>query len=99
MTVCWHDEAKVEFIEAAAYYEEQTENLGSRFGTALESAIARACSNPTTPRTFHTSFRKVGLNKFPYAAVYRLLDEDNLQIIAVMHLHRKPGYWKSRSFS
>ncbi len=30
-----------------------------------------------------------------YGIIYRFIDNQT-QIIAIMHLHRKPGYWKSR---
>lgn len=97
MTVHWHEDAETEFLEAAAYYEEQQENLGSRFEAALETALAKVSSYPQAAHKFDGPFQKARLRKFPYAAIYRMLDDENLQIIAVMHLHRKPGYWKSRS--
>jgi hypothetical protein len=33
------------------------------------------------------------LNRFPYAILYRIAS-DEVQIVAVMHLHRRPGYWR-----
>ncbi|NJL19041.1 MAG: hypothetical protein HC901_01670 [Bdellovibrionaceae bacterium] len=32
---------------------------------------------------------------FPYGLIY-LEESDRLWIVAVMHLQRRPGYWKSR---
>lgn len=39
--------------------------------------------------------RKASLKRFPYAVVY-WMDDDTLRIIAIMHLHREPGYWHGR---
>lgn len=36
------------------------------------------------------------VGKFTYAVVFRV-KEGEVQILAVMHLHRKPGYWKERA--
>jgi hypothetical protein len=33
--------------------------------------------------------------RFPYGVIYRL-SGDTVEIVAVMHLSRKPGYWKHR---
>lgn len=103
MTFDWHEEAEAEFVESAAYYEQESEGLGSQFRDALSGAFDRIASAPDTPRQFDRPFRKVRFKNFPYAIVYRITDErdraSGIQIIAVMNLHRKPGYWKSRSFS
>jgi len=39
--------------------------------------------------------RKLNFHRFPYAIVYSLRG-DTLFIKAVMHLHRRPFYWKDR---
>jgi hypothetical protein len=39
--------------------------------------------------------RRCLTNKFPYGILYRIV-ENNIRIMAVMNLHRKPGYWKNR---
>lgn len=33
---------------------------------------------------------------FPYAILYSI-EADYVLIMAVMHCHREPGYWKNRS--
>lgn len=34
-------------------------------------------------------------DRFPYGMIYTIR-EQNVVVIAVMHLHREPGYWRSR---
>ncbi|MDB6076792.1 MAG: Plasmid stabilization system protein [Akkermansiaceae bacterium] len=54
-----------------------------------------ARSEPLLCRCFDGEFRKVKLGKFRYALVFRIRD-DEIQVLAVMHQSRKPGYWKER---
>ena len=91
MFVSWHGDAGEEFSEAAAYYEEQDIGLGERFIVHIEAAVAKLRSAPLIPRCFDGECRKVRLEKFPYAVIYRI-GQEAVQIIAVMHLSRRPGY-------
>lgn len=33
---------------------------------------------------------------FPYAVVYRILSDETVEIVAVMHGKQSPDYWKDR---
>jgi len=35
------------------------------------------------------------MNRFPYGIVYTTHGDD-IFVVAVMHLHRKPDYWQTR---
>jgi toxin ParE1/3/4 len=37
----------------------------------------------------------VVLNRFPFALIYRI-ERDEVQILAVAHHSRRPGYWRER---
>ena len=50
---------------------------------------------PERFRRFDGDMRKVRVEGFPYAVIYRI-EGRVLHIIAVMHLHRRPGYWRDR---
>jgi hypothetical protein len=41
-------------------------------------------------------FRKVKVGKFRYSLVFRIRG-DEVQILAMAHMSRKPGYWKDRA--
>ena len=91
-----HPEADLEAIEAASYIKSDDPIQGEYFKEALVNAINKARRDPFIYRTFDGEFRKVKVGKFTYAVVFRL-KKDVVQILAVMHLHRRPGYWKDRS--
>lgn len=91
----FHPEAQDEFAAPARSYEDQREGLGldlySRF-----NGHTSVCSNPLA-LAYHlvVGLRRVLLPKFPYGVPYRV-ETARIYVIAVMHLHRRPGYWRSR---
>jgi len=52
-------------------------------------------SNPLLYRIVEANLRKCRVLRFPYGLLFRDR-EDHIEIIAVMHLRRRPGYWKDR---
>ncbi|MEO0416072.1 MAG: type II toxin-antitoxin system RelE/ParE family toxin [Verrucomicrobiota bacterium] len=90
-----HPLADAEAIEAAEWIRDDNPYQAALFVKELEEAIKKARRQPGLYSYFDGEFRKIRVGKFTYALVYRVR-KDEIQIIAVMHLHRKPGYWKSR---
>ncbi len=95
MSLVWNDGARLDLVEATSYYGQIDDELGGRFGAAVESATLRIGSNPHMHRRFKSEMRKVRVERFPYALVYRI-EENGLHLVAVMHLHRRPDYWSGR---
>jgi toxin ParE1/3/4 len=91
----FHPEARSEFRESARYYEEQQAGLGFRYVEVVRAAIARIQLRPRLYREIDPGVRQCMTSRFPYGIIYRIQD-DELQIVAVMHLHRQPGYWRNR---
>ena len=98
MRVVIHPEAEQELEEAALWYEERQSGLGDEFLNAFEAILRRVVSEPARWRFFQKENRKLNFRRFHYAIVYSLKGEF-LYVKAVMHLHRRPGYWKHRKFS
>ena len=96
MTFVWHEEAELEYAEAAVFYELQVDDLGERFTTHLEAALLKVRHSPLSHRTFEGECRKVRMERFPYAIVFRVVADDQVEIIALAHFKRRPGYWKRR---
>jgi toxin ParE1/3/4 len=93
----FHDKASTEFDEAAAWYERQRAGLGRQFEAAVEQAIRRICENPLVGACYRTTkVRYVLVRRFPYV-VYCFERSDVIQITAVAHGRRRPGYWRQRS--
>ena len=96
--VTWDDEAQCELNCSALYLAKRggTE-LGERFISSVEAAVARARATPQLFRKFDPEARKVRVERFPYHVVF-WHDEtgDSIHIVAVAHTSRAPGYWRDR---
>jgi plasmid stabilization system protein ParE len=94
-SVEFHPEAQDEFISAAQFYEHETEGLGIEFIATVQHAYERLAESPASGARFGRKLRRLLVPKFPYGLLYRV-EPDRIYIVAVMHLHRRPGYWRSR---
>lgn len=94
----FHPNAVEEASEARRWYSEIDPALGRAFADELERAIARVAAAPERWACHLHGTRAFLLHRFPYLLVYRLL-ADRVQIIAIQHAKRRPGYWKSRTSS
>lgn len=91
----FHEIAEKEFLSAIEYYEECQPGLGLRFSEEVFATIERICAHPYAWACIDTNTRRCLTNKFPYGILYRIVN-DHIRIMAVMHLHKKPGYWQNR---
>jgi len=95
MRYSFHPEAEAEFNNAIEYYEECEKSLGYDFAIEVDSAIERAASHPKAWPLIEDEIRRALVRRFPYGVLYSE-EAEELFIIAVMHLHRDPDYWKHR---
>jgi hypothetical protein len=70
--------------------------LGYDFAVEVYSAIERTMAYPKAWPIIEEDIRRSLVRRFPYGILYAEEDEE-LFIVAVMHLHRDPDYWKHRS--
>ena len=91
----FHPGAASEYAEAAEYYTAIELELGGRFYDEIEGLINEVCRHPKRFRIFESDTRRHFSDVFPYAVIY-LEESDRIWIVAVMHMHREPGYWRSR---
>ncbi len=91
----FHPEAEAEFLSASQFYGAQTQKLGLDFISAVERGCRRLLEFPNAGHPFGRRLRRLLLPRFPYGLLYRV-EPDRIYIVAVMHLSRRPGYWRSR---
>lgn len=96
MKYAFHPEAEAEFLDAIGYYEECEPGLGYDFAIEVHSTIETILSLPRAWTILDDDIRRCQTKRFPYGIVYSQ-DKDIIYILAVMHLHRDPGYWKDRA--
>lgn len=85
MKIVFHPEAREELLESARFFEEKTPGLGW-------DLIARF---PGLGPIEHGNVRKclVRDSRLPY---FTKVNPNHIFIAAVMHQHRRPGYWAER---
>ena len=95
MRVVSHPEADEELEAAALWYERRLPGLGDDFVDQFEHTLRRIVAEPERWRKIRGDNRKLNFHRFPYAIVYSVR-ADAIYIKAVMHLRRRPFYWKGR---
>lgn len=96
MKLRWQGEARAEADAAAAFYNDKQPGLAQRFLDDLEDTLHRIQRHPSAYRQVEGELRKCRVTHFPYGVIYRV-QSDFIEIIAVMHLRRSPGYWRKRT--
>ena len=93
------EEAEAEMAEAARWYESHRVGLGAALLEAVDSAVARVAEMPrmgsALSGTADETIRRRAVLRFPYHVIYVELP-DRLQILAIAHDRRRPGYWVGR---
>ena len=87
--------AELEMLDAARYYELQASGLGGDFLDKIDSAVQDIGMHPERWPVVRFNIRRRLMHRFPYALLYRI-DPEEIVIQAIMHLHRRPGYWMDR---
>jgi len=95
MKFYFHPDAEAEFDKAVEYYEQLQRGLGIEFAEEIYATITRIIQFPDAWSALSKNSRRSLVNRFPYGVVYQIKSR-SLRIIAVAHLHRRPGYWKER---
>jgi len=68
---------------------------GEDFIAEVERVVERLSDFPEHGKPYLAGTRRMLLARFPYSVVY-LSDADSIQIVAIAHHRRKPGYWRTR---
>ena len=85
--------AALEIREAAKYYEEKVPGLGFEFIEAVRAAIRRILAHPLAWAPLDHEFRRCRTSRFPFGLIYSI-ENGNVLIVSVMHLHRNPNAWR-----
>jgi plasmid stabilization system protein ParE len=93
--ILFDPEAIAEARAAYSWYSARSASAASNFLNELDEAVdaVEAAPNRWLPHTENT--RRSVFRRFPFYLVYRECEE-TIQILAVAHGRRCPGYWKVR---
>jgi plasmid stabilization system protein ParE len=91
----FHPQALQETENAVAWYAERSMRAAKRFVEDMGAAVAAIGETPERWSRFDGEARRTLLRRYPYVVVYRVLT-DLIQVLAVAHGRRRPGYWRER---
>jgi toxin ParE1/3/4 len=85
-----------EFAADVRHYDKQYLRRGQRFAEAVERTLIRVAESPLLfPLLYEPDIRSAKVDRFPYRVVYVIVGGD-IDVIAVAHAKRRPGYWRRR---
>jgi toxin ParE1/3/4 len=88
-------EALDEAAEAVNHYAEIDQDLAVGFAEEFTIALRRAGEVSSALASYLHGTKRYPFRRFPYQLIFREF-MDRIQIIAVAHQRRRPGYWKRR---
>jgi toxin ParE1/3/4 len=91
----FHPDARIDAVEAYRWYAERSQDAAEAFRTELQNAGNSIQQSPEFWAQYLFGTRRYLMKRFPFVVVDRLT-VDRIEILAVAHGRRKPGYWRCR---
>jgi len=90
-----HPLAADEVESAHRWYAERSTAAAEEFLRELDAAMEAVAEAPDRWPRVHSRYRRFLLHKFPFSVVY-IRRPNFVEVIAIAHHRRRPGYWKHR---
>jgi plasmid stabilization system protein ParE len=90
-----HPEAEAEADGAFEWYWARSESAALGFDAELRNAFSALRKSPQIYASYLRGTRRIILNRYPFFVVFCELPR-KIQIVAVAHAKRRPGYWRGR---
>jgi plasmid stabilization system protein ParE len=90
-----HPEAWEEIEGADDWYFQRSADASAGFLLAVFDGLENASEFPHRSPRYLYGTRRLVLARFPFSIIY-LDNADFVNVVAVAHSKRKPGYWKRR---
>ena len=94
--VQFHPEAREEYLDAIAWYLTHSETIARAFQQEVYEAVDRIRDGPSHWPLFADQVRWIRLHRFPYLLYFEEASSSLVEVLAVAHAKRRPGYWRSR---
>jgi len=90
-------DAEAELVSAAIWYEDKHPGFGVELVAIVDQALQSILEHPEAFPVWRPDrpYRKHPLKRFPYILFFRV-DSATIEIVAVAHAKRQPGYWLDR---
>jgi len=95
MKIRFLEVAQAELDDAIEYYNYEAPGLGNEFLTEVLNVLDRIGKFPDAWHPCSKRTRRCLTRRFPYGIIYQNR-ENEILVVAIAHLHRKPRYWEER---
>jgi toxin ParE1/3/4 len=92
----FHPEAQAEYEAALAWYDSRSPIAAARFEAEIERTLDFIRSRADFCPKYDATHRYAMLRRFPYRLIISA-EGTAIQILAVVHAGRRPGYWHGRA--
>lgn len=98
LPLAFHPDARQDALDAFHWYDKRNPQAAMAFQEELRDAGRAIQQSSERWAGYRWGTRRYLMKRFPFVVVYRIVTEQ-IQIVAVPHGRRKPGYWKDRVIS
>lgn len=95
MKIRFFEIAQIELDQAIVYYKSVSPGLGEDFLDEVMKALNRIGEYPEAWHRLSKRTRRCQTRRFPYGIIYQIRG-DQILVIAVANLYRRPDYWRKR---
>jgi len=89
-------EAELELLNAAERHEAARPGYGARFLDEFDSLVENIERDPLTFPEVEGTVRRALFRRFRYAVYFRVVDDNEIDVLAVVHQHQQEGGWRTR---
>ncbi len=94
--ILFRPEARLELLDAEAWYEGSVAGLGEDFARIVDAALSAISDRPAAFPIIYKNVRQAVLRRFPYTVLFQV-EEDDIVVLACHHQRRDPRRWRARA--
>ena len=87
--------ANLDLAQVIGYYHERSPVVARDFLREVRRATTLLLDYPQACPIVRGEVRQKVLRRFPFSVLY-MVEDDRVIVVAIMHQHRRPDYWRAR---
>jgi len=96
LPIIFRGAARVEFDDAADWYEQRQTGLGTAYTAAVQQVLDQITAQPALYPQVYGDVREALVSGFPFCVYYRE-EPGQIVVLSVFHTSRNPAIWQRRA--